>query len=1056
MSTPDVESPTRSGAVAWMAGHPVAANLLMLMCVVGGLIAALNIKQEVFPVIIPDTVSVSVAYPGASPEEVENGIILAIEEAVRNLDGVHEVTATAREGSGYVTVEAVVGTDIQQLAQDMKSEVDRIVTFPEEAEEPQVQINTWRRNVLTIIIYGDVPDTTLHQLAERLRDWLVQSPDITQVDVDGLPPLEISIEIPEENLRRYNLTLAEIASRLALASQDTPGGGLKTDSGEVLVRFKERREYGRQFAELPVFIMPNGSRVLLRDIATIDDSFADTDRYSLYNGKRAVELDVYRVGDETPMQVSRATRRVLQEFEPHLPPGISLAIYNDQSEVYGQRLTLLLKNGGLGLILVLAVLGVFLEARLAFWVMMGIPMSFLGSFLFLPAADVTINMMSLFAYILALGMVVDVGIVVGENVYHYHQRGLPFFDAAVRGAREVSTAIIFSILTNIASFVPIYFIPGFIGKIFKMIPIVITLVFLIALCQSLFVLPAQLGHRTERDRRGISRWLHVQQQNFSRAFAHWVRDGYGPFLWFTLRHRYLCVAASLAVLALSLSYALSGRMGFQQFPIVESDFADAQVMLPYGAPVQQTQAVIDRIQQAAEQVVAESGHPELCQGIIADIGMSGGHNGRVRVQLPEPHIRRKIMGTEEFVQRWRAATGEIAGVEYMRFSSESGGPGGRGRPLTIELSHRDIDVLEQTSSEVAALLATYAGVSDVDDGFRPGKPQLNFTLKPEGRSLGLAPRDVARQLRNAFYGAEVVRQQRGRNEIKVMVRLPKSERASEQTIQDMLIRTPAGGHVPFREIATMERDRAYTTIERRNGRRVVQVSADITPRSRAGEVLADLRENVLPEFLRSHVGLSYSFEGHQAEIRDSLASLKVTFLLALLAIYVLLAIPFRSYTQPLVVMLSIPFGIVGALAGHLVMGYDLCIPSIFGIVALAGVVVNASLVMIDLANRLERETGAAHREAIHEAAIQRFRPIMLTTLTTFGGLAPMIFETSRQARFLIPMALSLGYGILFAAFISLAIVPAVYLIIEDVARAAALPRTQSAESPDAMAEPQAP
>ncbi|HOJ32168.1 MAG TPA: efflux RND transporter permease subunit [Candidatus Hydrogenedentes bacterium] len=1035
MGTDPQDNTPRRGAVAWMAGHPVAANLLMLTFLAGGLITALNMKQEVFPDIVPDTVTVTVAYPGASPEEVESSILLAIEEAVQNVDGVHEVTSMAREGGGAVTVEALVGVDIQQLGQDVKSEVDRIVTFPEDAEEPQVRIDTRRREVLTAVIYGDLPDTSLHQLAEQLRDWLIQSPDITQVDVEGLPPLEISIEVPENALRQYNLTLGEIASRLAVASQDIPSGGVKTESGEVLVRSKERRDYGEQFAKLPILNTPKGTQQLLNDIASINDSFAETDRYSLYNGKPAVLLDVFRVGKETPIQVSRAARKILEEFQTTLPSGVSVSVYNDQSDIYKQRLTLLLKNGAEGLLLVLIILGLFLEARLAFWVMTSIPIAFLGSFLLLPATDVTINMVSLFAYILALGMVVDVGIVVGENVYHYHQKGMKLLEAARYASEEVSTAVTYSILTNIASFVPIYFIPGFLGKIFRMIPVVITVVFLISLVQCLYILPAQLGHAKERRRQGINRWLHEKQQWFSRKFMHWVRDIYGPFLWMVIRHRYLCIALALASLALSVSYAMSGRMGFQQFPIVESDFADARVELPYGAPVQQTRAIVDKIQEAALRVVEQSGHPELCQGIIADIGQGGSHAGRVRVQLPEPEIRKKIMGTEEFVQRWRAETGEVPGVKSLRFSSESGGPGGGARPITVELSHRDMSMLEKAGPELAAILASYPGVSDVDDGFRPGKPQINFMLKPEGRSLGLTPREVARQLRHAFYGAEVLRQQRGRNEIKVMVRLPKAERSSEHTIENLLIRTPSGAFVPFREIAMFQRDRAYTTIERRNGRRVIQVTADITPRRKLNEVLADLSDNVLPQFVKNHPGLSYSFEGQQAQIRDSMASLKVTFLLALLAIYALLAIPFRSYTQPLVVMLSIPFGIVGALLGHLLMGYDLSIPSIFGIVALAGVVVNASLVMIDFANRLQEERKINHREAIHEAAIQRFRPIMLTTLTTFGGLAPMIFETSRQAKFLIPMALSLGYGILIATLISLVIVPAVYVIIEDLAHA---------------------
>jgi len=1029
MSDPDRQ--TTRGPVAWMVQHPVAANLLMLVCLVGGFLSLRNIKQEVFPDIARDTVSVSVAYPGASPEEVEAGILLSIEEGVRNLDGVDEVVSVAREGGGMVSVEALSGADIQRLAQEIKSEVDRIVTFPEDIERPEVRIDQHRRDVITVVVYGDVEDTVLHSIGEHLRDYMLQAPDITQIDLEGVPPLEIGIEVSQDQLRRYGLTLGDVAQRLAVASADIPGGGLKTGSGEILLRLKERRDYGRQFARLPILTTSDGSVVHLNDIATINDSFADTDRYSRYNGKPAVMLEVYRIGKETPIQVADAVRRELDAYQRYLPPGISTDTYHDRSDFYRQRVQLLLKNGAMGLTLVLVLLGIFLEARLAFWVMMGIPISFLGAFLFLPSADISINMISLFAFIIALGIVVDDAIVVGENIYHHHQEGMPFLQAAVTGTREVTVPVVFSVLTNIVAFIPIYFIPGTIGKIFQMIPIVVCVAFAISLIECLFILPAHLGHHRERQRRGLKRWLHARQQGFSRRFIKWVREGYGPFLLFTLRHRYITITSATAVLIIMLSYAGSGRMGFQQFPVVESDYSDAQLVLPYGAPVEKTEVIVERIEAGAQKIIEESGHPELAEAIITEVGQTGGHTARVRVELADPDIRNAIMSTEEFTNRWRKVVGEVTGVEFLRFASDSGGPGSWGRPITVELSHRHMDVLEKTSKDLAEILKGYPGIEDVDDGFRPGKPQIDFTIKPEGKSLGLTPMEVARQIRHAFYGAEVLRQQRGRNEIKVMVRLPEFDRSTEQTVHDLLIRTPAGAYVPFREIAEFNRGRAYTTIDRRNGRRVVQVAAGITPRSKAPEVLKDLTDNVLPDLLRHYPGLSYSYEGHQAEIRESMGSLKVTFILALLAIYAMLAIPFGSYTQPLIVMFSIPFGIVGAFIGHLIMGYDLCIPSMFGIVALSGVVVNDSLVLIDFANTRQRKENYTYQDAIYSAAIQRFRPVLLTTLTTFGGLAPMIFETSRQARFLIPMALSLGYGILFATLITLVIVPSMYLIIED-------------------------
>ena len=1047
-------NPAAGGALAWMAGHSVAANLIMLMCLVGGFLSLRNIRQEVFPDVALDTVRVTVAYPGASPEEVESGILLAIEEAVRGLDGVGETVSVAGEGVGTVSVELLLGTDPQTVAQDIRSEVDRVRTFPEDAEEPQVSVASHKREVLTVVLYGDASDRVLHGLGELVRDELLRHRDITQVDLTGLPGLEIAIEVPQENLRRYRLTLERVAHRLADAAVDIPGGSLKTGAGEVLVRVKERREHGGEFGALPIITNPDGSAVLLRDLAAIRDGFADTDRYSRYDGKPAVTLEVYRAGNETPISVANAVRTRLAAMGPSLPPGIRATILRDRSDVYRQRVALLIKNGSIGLALVFIVLGLFLEARLAFWVMMGIPISFLGSFLVLPATGVTINMISLFAYIVALGIVVDDAIVVGENVYHYRQQGLPRLQAAVRGVREVTLPVTFSILTNIVTFLPICVIPGVMGKIFKMIPIVVCTVFLISLGESLFVLPAHLGHDRARQRRGPSAWLHARQQAFSRSFRNWVRHRYGPFLLRVLRYRYVTIAVAVAILMLSLGYALSGRMGFQLFPVIASDFAEATVVLPYGAPVERTDTIMRRLQEGARVVCTQSGHPELVASMLSEVGLRGSHTCRVRIELAPPKVRDSIMSTEQFTERWRQAVGEVAGVEYLRFASDAGGPGSHERPLAVELSHRDIGVLAQASAELAATIRSYPRVKDVDDGFQPGKEQLDFTIKPEGKSLGLTAREVARQVRNAFYGAEVLRQQRGRNEVKVIVRLPAAERSTEQTVQDLLLRTADGIDVPLREVAEVRRGRAYTTIDRRNGRRVVEISADVVPRSKAAEVITDLQETALPALVGKYRGLQYSFEGHQADMRESLASLRVTFVLAMLAVYALLAIPFRSYAQPLIVMVSIPFGIVGALLGHLIMGYNLCIPSLFGVVALSGVVVNDSLIMIDFANRRRRQGNGTAAAAIHRAAVQRFRPILLTTLTTFGGLAPMIFETSRQARFLIPMALSLGYGLVFATGITLLLVPSLYLAAEDARRASA--RLRKALRGDAGSLPREP
>ena len=1026
------------GPIAFMAGNSVAANLVMLFCLVGGLFALLGIKQEVFPDFQLDAVQVTVAYPGASPEEVEDGILLAIEEAVQDLEDIDEISSTAAEGFGTVTVELLEGSDVQKVTREIEAEVDRIDTFPEDAEEPEVRAIQFGRQVLTVAVYGATSNVSLHRLAEQVRDELLQDENITRVDLSGVPDLQIAVEVPQEQLRRYGLTHGEIARRIGDAALDIPGGGLDTPGGEVLLRVTERRDFGKEFAEIPIITTPAGASVVLGELAEIDDGFEDTDRYILYNGQPAITLDVFRVGGQTPVQVSQAVKNRLDEIRANLPAGVKVASYSDRSEIFGERVELLLRNGSIGLVLVLIVLGVFLEARLAFWVMMGIPISFLGSFLFLPMLPMeglTINMISLFAYIISLGIVVDDAIVVGENVYHYHQEGMGFGKAAVRGAREVAMPVTFSILTNIVAFLPIVFIPGVTGKIFRVIPLVVCSVFLISLFESLFILPAHLGHQKERQRRGLLGRLHRLQQQFSFAFRRWIYHRYGPFVDLALRYRYLTLAAAVAVLVAIGAYARSGRLGFQQFPTIESDRAEARLVLPFGAPVEKTEALVRRLEAGARKVIQDTGHDELLEAIISDVGSGGSHTATVRVNLADADVRDRLMSTTKFTNAWRQAVGDVAGVESLRFVDDAGGPGSRGRSLAVELSHRSMEVLEAASKDLAATLETYPRVKDVDDGFQPGKEQRDFTITESGKSLNLTARTVARQVRDAFYGAEALSQQRGRNELEVRVRLPERQRASEQMIQDLMIRAPSGVFVPLSDIAHIQLGRAYKSIDRRQGRRVVEVSADVNPRKEAGEILADLRAGPLPELTRNYKGLTYSFQGRRADIQESLNSLAITFPVAMLAIYALLAIPFRSYVQPVIVMVSIPFGIIGAFLGHIIMGYSLSMPSLFGIVALSGVVVNDSLVLVDFANRRRRQDGADPHDAIHQAGVQRFRPVVLTTLTTFGGLAPMIFETSRQARFLIPMALSLGYGILFATSITLVLVPSLYLIVEDLRKA---------------------
>jgi multidrug efflux pump subunit AcrB len=1011
------------GPIAWMVSNRVTPNLLMLVLLLGGLFLALQIKQEVFPEFESDTVKITVSYPGASPEEVERGIVLAIEEAVRGEDGVKEVSSTAAEGEATIEVELLENADKEKAYQDIKQQVDRITTLPEDAEQPSVTMAAHVREVVNVEIFGEVSEWALREVAEQVRDRLLADKDITQVDMVGARDYEIHIEIPQAKLRAYGLTLEQVATRIARTAVEVPGGSVKTSAGEILLRVKDRMDWAREFADIPIVTTAGGAVLRLADVATVRDDFTDTDRIGTYNGKRAIGLDVNRVGDQTPIGVSEATRRVLASIEADLPQGVVVVVNRDQSEVYRQRLELLLKNALIGLVLVLVLLGVFLETKLAFWVTMGIPISFLGSFLFLYPAGVSINMISTFAFIIALGIVVDDAIVAGENIYECRQKGMSFVRAAIHGAREVMNPVAFSILTNVVAFIPLYFVPGVMGKVFSVIPMVVVSVFLVSWIEAVFILPAHLAHSRPHTGR-LGALVHRGQAAVARQLQRFIHGVYRPVLDLSVAHRYVVAAMAITLLAVVVAYAASGRMGLVLMPRTESDQSVVTAVLPYGSPLASSIAVRDRLVDAAREVAAENGGERLVKGIFATVDEN---QVRVRVYLTDPDVR--PLSTSRVTQAWRAATGTIVGLESLKFEADRGGPGS-GAALTVELTHRDIDTLNAAAVALAARLAEFPQAKDIDDGSSAGKQQLDFKLLPEGQSLGLTAYEVARQVRGAFYGIEALRQQRGRNEVKVMVRLPEAERVSEYGVEQLLIRTSAGRDVPLMQVAEVSRGRAYMAIERRNGQRTVTVEADVVPNDQAPRIQASLVAEILPALQAEYPGLGFSFEGHQAEISDSMRSLITSFIIALMGIYALLAVPFRSYVQPLIVMMAIPLGIVGAVLGHLIMGYSLSINSMMGVVALSGVVINDALVMIDFANR-QRHDGASPLEAIVQAGVRRFRPIMLTTLTTFGGLAPMIFETSRQARFMIPMALSLGYGILFATIITLLLVPCLYLITED-------------------------
>lgn len=1066
----------RSGPLAWMAQNAVAANLLMALLIIGGLAIGGQVKQEVFPEFDLDLITISVPYPGASPAEVEQGLILAVEEQVRSLDGVKRVMSTAGESLASVMIELELGVDPSKALADTKSAIDRITSFPEESEEPTVSLVTTRREVIAVAVYGDLSEEALRQLAERSRSELLLSPDITYIELYGTRPREISIEVSQENLRRYNLTLSAIAQKIRQLSVELPGGGIKTSGGEILVRTAERRNLGGEFEELPILTTPEGAEVTLGMMARVQDGFQENDIAATFNGRRAVLLNVFRSGDETPVQVADTVIKYVEKVkaEGSLPPGVSLATLNDASKIFRERIDLLLRNAALGLVLVLCVLGLFLNTRLAFWVTMGIPISFLGSLLLLPSFDVSINMISLFAFIITLGIVVDDAIVVGENIYEMRQRGADYMDAAITGAVQISAPVTFSVLTTVVAFSPLLFVPGGIGKFFRVIPLVVISVLLISLVESLLILPAHLGHRSEllpaikrfflwpfmpsvrqplqteslddssdSSKKGLIYTLEAPQRWFASTLDRFLERRYSPFVSSVLSHRYLALCTGLAILITTVGFVQSGRLRFTFIPKTDSDRITVSATLPFGAPVEDTVVVKDRLEQAARALLNDLGGEAIYEGVFALVGGqlsrrgpgaggSGGASNQTSVQVFLVSSDKRNFSGGDFARMWRERVGEISGLESLLFSYSSGPSGGS--PVEVELAHEDIDVLEKAAVDVAAALQTYDGIKDIDDGFSNGKPQIDFKLTPLGTSLGLTAQEIGRQVRSAYFGAEALRQQRGRDEVRVLVKLTEEERSTEFSLEHLILRTPQGGEVPLYAAAEVSRGFSYTSISRAEGRRVVSVTADVEEGvGNARQVLRSMTREIMPQIKAEYPGLSYSFEGESRSRAESLGALSTGFPLALLAIYALLAIPFRSYVQPVVIMVAIPFGLVGAVIGHVLLGYDLSIISIFGLVAASGIVVNDSLVLVHAANEFRRR-GYRVFDAAKMASLRRFRPIILTSLTTFFGLVPMIFETSVQARFLIPMAISIAFGVMFSTAIILLLVPAYYLILEDVMR----------------------
>ncbi|MBC5992235.1 efflux RND transporter permease subunit [Pontibacter cellulosilyticus] len=1028
MAKPDKPAEeTHKGAIAFMARNRVITNLLMFILIGGGIWTMYNMQKEVYPQFQLDYVEISVVYPGAAPTETEQGIVLPVEEAIKGVQGIKEVTSVANEGSGRVTVELVPGTDRMKAFQDIDQAVSRIQTFPDDIEQPQVRLLDQRRDVMQIGLFGDVDVWTLRILAERLRNRLLANDEITQVEIGNVPDFVTHVEIPEHTLREYNLTLEQVASIIRNSSEDVPAGSIETQAGEVLLRMQERKLWAEELANIDIISSESGATVQLGDIAKITDGFEETGFHGQFNQQNTVDLEIFRTGKQSPLEIEELVKQIMADFEKALPPGVNIRIDSNRAEDFRERLALLTENGLLAIVIVMVILGLFLEYRLAFWVMMGMIISFIGAMVLLPVMDISINMISMFGFLIVMGIVVDDAIVVGENIYAYRQNGYGHMEAAILGAKDVSKPVIFSILTTIIAFIPLLFMPGETGKYWWPLPVVVIAVLAVSLFEALYILPSHVAHEPKKNKSKALRKLEGWQNSIAEAFNRFVNRRYQPLLDLCLRNRYITLTSAVALLLVVGGFGYSGHMGMVLMPEEAADEIECAVRLPVGTTTDQAAKVAIQITESTQRMFEEHNLYEVAEGIKTNVRGKDFIDVEI-VMKPPDEID---MTAKQIIELWREEIGDIEGVDQITFEAERG-PGGARQDISIDLSHIDIKVLERASEAFVERVEAFEETRDISDNYNMGKVQLGFELLPEGRSLGFTPSAVGQQVRDAFFGALAMRQLRGINETEIRVKLPEEERKDMYNLEEFIIRAPDGTAVPLLNIVKVTSGETFTNINRRDGRRVVNVGMDVEPANAQTRVLKSFNEEVLPQLQADFPGITWTYEGSQAEMRESTQALWSGFIIAMLLIFALLAVALNSYIQPIIVMLAIPFGVVGAVIGHILLGYDLSLVSLMGIIALSGVVVNDSLIMIDYANRHRGDLSAY--DAIHEAGIRRFRPIILTTLTTFGGLTPIILETSRQAYQLIPMAISLGFGIIFATSIILVIVPCLYMIMEDVVK----------------------
>jgi len=1030
------------GIIAWFAANHVAANLLMLFIVAAGLISAATIRKELQPKFEIDWIEVTVPYLGAAPQEVEEGVVVKIEEAIQDLDGIKRIIGRAREGSGTVTAEIEPGRDLDQVLNEIKIRVDSISTFPGLTEKPVVSKVEFQNPVILVAIHGDLDEFARKALGQEVRDDLMRHPDINDVRFLGDRDYEISVEVSEMTLREYGLTMSEVSQAIQDSSVDLPGGSIKTVGGDIRLRTEGQVYTGQEYADIVLRTYADGTRLTLGDIADIRDGFVETESFGRFNGRPTATLQVTAGGQQNELTTAAAVKEYVRERRETLPDGVEMDTWIDLSYYLNGRLEMMQDNIVSGAILVFIVLSLFLRMKVAFWVIVGLPITFLGAMWLMPLWPVTINVISLFGFIMVLGIVVDDAIIIGESVYTKIRADGHTLDNVILGAKQVALPATFGVLTTIAAFAPLLFVGPPAGAFFEAMGFVVVACLFFSLIESKLILPAHLVHAKIADideddlfrpqrkillKERVPRFFLKAQRHVQHGLQAVIHRHYRPLLERAVDNRGVTLAIFLAGFIVTIGLITGGLTRFVLFPDVPQDFVEVTLEMQSGTAPEARNAAAATVEQALldlndEYNRANPDQPPLIENLGA---FSNGDTGaQLFVEFPRDTGRQLSNG--EIVDRWRERVGEIPGVKELSFS-DSGRIGG-GPPLGFRLAGNNYDLLRAAAAELEHELARYEGVYDINNSFTSGSEELKLTIKPEAEALGLNMATLGRQVRQAFFGEEAQRIQRGRDELKVMVRYPQNERRSISDLENMRIRTPSGEEVPFEAVAEVTYGQSYATIQRIDRMRTVTVTAEVDKDStEPGEVMNTISRDFIPGLLARYPGVEYALEGSSEEEGELLGNLAIAGVAAMFLIYALIAVPLHSYSQPFIIMSVIPFGIIGAVIGHIVMGKALSMFSIFGLIALAGVVVNDSLIMVDFINKA-RLKGVAVRQAVIESGTRRFRAIVLTSFTTAAGLTPILLEKSTQAQFVIPTAISISFGIVFATVITLFLVPSLYML----------------------------